>query len=70
MVSGMSDKQARKRSGRDLQRQGIVAGVGGLVIFVMGLASDGSAPALLFLGVVFALIGLVAWGAGLVRGDD
>jgi hypothetical protein len=61
----MSEKQER-RTGGDLQRQGFVAGLAGVLIFLFGVSVS---PWLLLLGAVVALVGLVMWGAGLVRGD-
>lgn len=65
----MSEKKARRRTGGDLQRQGGLTGIAGVVVFLFGRALP-DATAVVALGAVLAVIGLVMWGAGLVRGDD
>ena len=64
----MDEQQEQRRTGGDLQRQGFLMGLAGVLIFLFGLNVGGAV--LLLLGGALALVGLVTWGAGLVRGDD
>lgn len=68
MVGGMSEKKTG-RTGGDLQRQGGLMGIAGVLIFLFGRTLP-NATLVVFLGAALAVIGLVMWGAGLVRGDD
>jgi hypothetical protein len=54
-------------SARGREREGAIIGVLGLLIALFGLA--GSPPAIV-LGLVFAVIGAIMWGAGMAARRD
>lgn len=57
-----------RKTGAEREREGAIYGVLGLIALLIGLA--GHLPAIVAIGAVVALIGLVMWGAGIARRDN